>query len=492
MTATLTQTTPLHLHRLEISNFMRVQALTVDAEGKHVVISGANGQGKTSALDAIWVALKGYSQKDIPEPINADSDRGSIKLDLGEFTVERKFTEHSTSLVVKANDGSKVNKPQQLLDSLLGKFSLDPVAFLSLRPQDQVDQLLAVLGVEPPADQVAEITGELLDPLPGESAEQYLMRLSGNDTGLFYIRRTEAGRFMDQKRGALTDQRQALEELGGPLGPEQSQASLAEYLQEMDRLQEVAKTRSQATNGALDARRVQREASARLTSLQADLVKSKATIEEIQQQIQILQGKRNAAIDAAGVLEKKVASAQCSFDDLKKYADQKEAEAAAVQDPSPLITDLRQRIAAAEEANKTHAKRRLASERLEEIEAEVDSAEHEHGILEAKLAGLRDLRAHLLDGIDLGIEGLQVGCGELRLNGVTFRQASMSQKIRVALAVAIRQSPRLRLLRLDDAEHLDRESRQLVLRLAAENGFQCIMACVSSDADELKVEIVGG
>lgn len=36
---TTTAEKPLHLTRLEIENYMRVHALTVDADGKHVCIS---------------------------------------------------------------------------------------------------------------------------------------------------------------------------------------------------------------------------------------------------------------------------------------------------------------------------------------------------------------------------------------------------------------------------------------------------------------------
>jgi hypothetical protein len=38
----MTATQPLHLVRLDVANFLRVEALTIDAQGKHVIISGRN------------------------------------------------------------------------------------------------------------------------------------------------------------------------------------------------------------------------------------------------------------------------------------------------------------------------------------------------------------------------------------------------------------------------------------------------------------------
>lgn len=39
----------LYVNRLEVSNFMRVEAATVDAHGNTVVISGSNAVGKTAS-----------------------------------------------------------------------------------------------------------------------------------------------------------------------------------------------------------------------------------------------------------------------------------------------------------------------------------------------------------------------------------------------------------------------------------------------------------
>ena len=233
---TATATEPaLSLVSLLVDNFMRLTALRVDANGHHVVISGKNSSGKASALEAIWTALCGASMKKIPEPIHKGEERASIRLDLGKFVVTRRWSKSGgTTLTVTAADGNKISQPQELLNGLLSKFSLDPVEFLDLRPQDQVDQVLTLAGVAPPVAHVEEIVGERHEPKPGESADKYLMRLSADETGVYYVRRRDVWREWDQKKKALNEQSEIVRRLGGPVNGDGAEESASGIVAEIE------------------------------------------------------------------------------------------------------------------------------------------------------------------------------------------------------------------------------------------------------------------
>lgn len=47
---------------LVAENVKKLRAVEISPKGELVTISGKNGQGKTSVLDAIWWALAGTSQ----------------------------------------------------------------------------------------------------------------------------------------------------------------------------------------------------------------------------------------------------------------------------------------------------------------------------------------------------------------------------------------------------------------------------------------------
>ncbi len=496
MSSTTTEeTTSLHIHRLEVDNFLRLQHQTVDAQGKHVLAAGPNGSGKSSLLNAIWAAIKGVSSKEFPEPIHQGANQASIRLDLGEFTIERKIGQSGMTLSVVAADGTQVPRPQTFLDSLWSKISLDPVAFLALRPQDQVDQILKIAGVAPPVDRVTAITGEQEPTRPGESAEAYLMRLSADDVGLWYVRRREAHRTLEQKRKALEEQRQVVQQLGGP--PEGGLIDTSELLgqiaeQEMqaslwqDVRQQAANARAEHGQGAarLEMRRRELRAATMAVRQSADRVA------ELERQLAEARQRHQAAVEEETGIAAKVAAGEEIVTALDGEAQAAEKRFAAMADPNPRLLDLRSQLQVLDRRKDQLRRRQHAVEQQDRLAAEAEAALLEHERLGKIVDDLRGLRSHLLDGVALGVEDLAIGDGELRLKGVPFRQASQAEKIRVAAAVATRQNPRLKILRCDDGEHLDRHSRELLLRMAEERGWQIVMAAVA-DGDGLTVEIVG-
>jgi len=139
--------------KLEATNFKRLRAVEITPTGDLVVISGRNGQGKTSVLDAITAALGGTSTKALPRPIREGETNAEIVLQTDELTITRRFTPSGSTLTVVGADGLKIPKGQARLDALLGRLSLDPLAFTQLDDKQQLKTLLDL--VELPFDPAA-------------------------------------------------------------------------------------------------------------------------------------------------------------------------------------------------------------------------------------------------------------------------------------------------------------------------------------------------
>ena len=136
--------------KLEASNFKRLRAVEINPDGNLVVIAGRNGQGKTSVLDAITAALGGVSAKSLPRPIRDGEDKASIVLETEDLIVTRTFSGTTNKLTVKGKDGATFSKGQAKLDELLGRLSLDPLAFTQLSDKEQLATLIDL--VELPFD----------------------------------------------------------------------------------------------------------------------------------------------------------------------------------------------------------------------------------------------------------------------------------------------------------------------------------------------------
>lgn len=140
----------MKLIELKSENFKHLNAHVV-MDGKSVTVQGKNGVGKSSFIDAIWVALTG---KEIPEkPIQEGKETATIsaiiKSDDGHtFIVERKFTKSGGTLTVKTQDGAKFSSPQKFLDEKIGKISFDPFEFVNKPPREQKKFLMELLGID--------------------------------------------------------------------------------------------------------------------------------------------------------------------------------------------------------------------------------------------------------------------------------------------------------------------------------------------------------
>ncbi|MFN7588355.1 MAG: AAA family ATPase [Planctomycetota bacterium] len=171
--------TPLHILELRVENLKRLRAVHITPDGDLVVLSGQNGAGKSSVLDAIAMALGGRDQ--IPaEPIRRGADHAEVVVDLGEIIVRRTFTASGGGqLVVSNREGARFQSPQSMLDALVGRLSFDPLAFAREKPARQAEILRELVGLD-------------LAPLDAKRAELYAERTAVNKRAVSLRARFEA------------------------------------------------------------------------------------------------------------------------------------------------------------------------------------------------------------------------------------------------------------------------------------------------------------
>jgi len=147
---------------LKAENIKKLKAIEIKPTENTVIISGRNGQGKTSILDSIWFALTGKdSMKETSKPIRDGEDHASVVVDLGDYLVTRNWTSNETSyLKVENADGAKYGSPQALLDKLVGDLSFDPLEFARMGQKEQKDILLKLLNLQ---DNIVELDSKYQD-----------------------------------------------------------------------------------------------------------------------------------------------------------------------------------------------------------------------------------------------------------------------------------------------------------------------------------------
>ena len=136
--------------RLSASNVLRLKAVEVEPAGTVQIVAGKNGAGKSSLLNALYLALAGgQASREIAKPVREGEEWAEVQLDLGSLIVTRTWDDKGkTTLTVKAADGGNYKSPQTLLDQLIGKLSFDPLAFTRLSAREQREALLDLLGLD--------------------------------------------------------------------------------------------------------------------------------------------------------------------------------------------------------------------------------------------------------------------------------------------------------------------------------------------------------
>jgi DNA repair exonuclease SbcCD ATPase subunit len=413
---------PAHKPGLKIfafgaENIKRLKIVEIHPKGNVVQIAGDNESGKSSVLDSIEWALCGTST--LPShPIRKGAATGKIQVHLKgelaeEYKITRFFNSAGNKLQIEGRNRETFKSPQELLNSLMGKISFDPLTFIRMDAKKQLETLrsLVTLDVDIDALDVAQKAD--------------------------YDKRRVTGRDIDSLKSRLAAMPEASPDL--PAEP-------------IDVVALTAKLQSASShNSAIETTKrtifaMEEEISQRSTRI----INAKRKISELEQQI-------------ADLLHAQVKDAE------QNLADEKEILQMTAGIPQPIDTsEVAGEIAKANITN-LQIERRKARE---VVVGELEDAQGEYKELDERMAGRLAERTAAIARAKMPIEHLSFGDGEVLYNDLPFDQASNAQQIRVSVALAMASNPTIRVLRIKDGSLLDKKSMAVIEELAAAHDYQ--------------------
>ena len=411
--------------RLEAENIKRIKAVEIVPHDDVVVISGKNGQGKSSLLDSIWWLLAGTKHIQTA-PIRRGETKGRIKAHLGaqevEFIVERRFSGDSSTLSVTTAEGyTPPGGAQTVLNAFLGELSFDPLAFARMDAKAQFDELLRVfpIGINP-----AHIDG-----------------LNKTD----YAKRTDVNRDAKAKRAQAQAITVALD-------------LPSDMIDESKLLDAI--TAGAASNTQIEQRKAKRAETERFAeNARSVAVQIRQKAEAMRQEAIRLDAEADAKDTEAEAFETRLAEAPPL--------------------PEPIdISALRADLDAAKSTNAAIT----ARQKREQIEAEATTLEAQSKALTAAMEAREQEKAAAVASAKFPVEGLGFGEGIVTLNGVPFEQASASETLKVSVAIGMAANPKLRVILIRDASLLDDDSRAQIAAMATDNDYQ--LWCEVARTDE--------
>lgn len=420
-------TGPLRIVQLTAENVKRLRAVDISPDGTAAVveITGRNAQGKTSLLDAIWLALGGpAAQRAIGNPVRDGETTASVRLDLGDLVVTRTWNtelKSPTSLRVENREGARYPSPQAVLDELVGRLSFDPLAFVGLPAKEQVATLLQLVDLPFAPEELAY------------------------DREMAFNRRTEINRDLARAAAALQKAPQP------PVGTPSEPVRIADLVAARD-----------AADHAL-GQRVQAEATVgqRLTDADAADNAADAAHREYLAAGVRLAAAQAAQRDALGAVE----AARDAVVDLPS----REYLLGELDGANAAIDE----VEARNEAVRAQAARQALADEVDALTAQV--AEWTD-----RIRALDDRKRDGLAAAAMPIDGLAFDEAGLTYQGVPFAQCSSAERIRVSLAMAMALNPTLRVIRVFDGSLLDSVNRAAVEAMCVERGYQVWIETVDS------------
>lgn len=451
--------------QLTAENVKRLKAVSITPDGSLVQITGRNAQGKSSVLDSIAMALGGATQ--IPDkPVRHGMEKAKVVCKLeGGIVVRRTLTANGGgTLTVENEDGSKYASPQAVLDKLIGRLTLDPLAFTRMPPKQQAETLRGLTG---------------LDFTDLERQREKL-----------YAERTDVNR----ERAKLEAQIAAVRSHSDV--PKQ-EISVSELASEFTRRQQVnsANREMRLAIGELhrsvaQADKLMQSASeqekAATTEFAASMEAADDQLERDMERLRAEHARKKDSLKTAH--DRAVAAIQRGWSDAQKLKQMSESkmgeyklrlEAAVDLD----VEDIRRQMSQAESVNeKVRANNRRADlqDRLSDETTLSETITRKIDEIDAK-------KRAALASAKFPVPGLSFDQGGVTLNGIPFSQASAAEQLRISAAMGLAMNPKLRVLLIRDGSLLDADGLKVLAEFAELNDAQIWIERV---ADGSKVGVV--
>lgn len=455
----------MNVVEVSISNIFGVKKLKALPLGHHLVlVGGKNGEGKSSALNALMLALVGKQGWECPDVVlkeGANEGSVSIKVDgcesspvLGPSktaTITRhvkktKSGNITEKVVITDEDGNEAGSPTALLKDLLGSIGYDPIKFLQLTPVEQANTLQKLVGID---------FAKLDEEYDAKFAERTLLTRE-RDKLAASVEASEkelAAEFPDLESLKRVDVSELLTELQSANVHNQGKDKLTLQWKELARKVQDAVHAETAAKDDFEATQEEiKQLEGKLDRLKSSLVTKQAHIEELQ-----------TAVDDLKILQRKVEEQGHAF--VSKDTD-------AIQS----------QIANAGKINAGVDKKHAIEAKKVELKSALDKVLE----LTNRLQEINTTKKEAIENAALPIPDLSFNKNGVYLKGIPLRQCSTAEQIRIALEVVASTAGELNVIISHRGESLDDDSLKIAEEICKRKGCQLWIEYVTHNSDDEK------
>lgn len=472
--------------KIKIRNLFGITETELD--GRSVELTGANGVGKTSVIDAFRYALTNKSDRNIIVRQGEKEGEILIETDTG-LTIDRKKRTEQTDYKSVKENGKEVMAPENFLRQLFTPLQLDPVAFTQMDEKSKNRAILDLIEFDWDLNFIRDKFGEIPSWVNYEQNILEVLSDMQSENGQWFRDRQDINRDIRNKTAFIEDiakdipaNYQAEKWEGYDLGA--SYKKLEQMKEHNSRIERAklfrssydSKLRKLEADKLIEISAEEKTLSAERESLLSDIERMKAQIKADEDKLSGLSGK----------LEDKKALAESRFNEAKAKLDADMSVADEYMDKAPVdCTELQTEVANAEDMKRhlnEYKRMKAMQDELEQLRAQSDEYTR-------KIELARTLPGEILETARIPIEGFTVENGIPLIHGLPVANLSEGEQLSLCVDVAISKPNGLQVILIDGTEKLSSENREKLYSKCRDKGIQFI-ATRTTDSSEMEVRYI--
>lgn len=469
--------------KIKIRNLFGITETELD--GRSVELTGSNGVGKTSVIDAFRYALTNKSDRKVIVRQGEKEGEILIETDTGMSISRKKRIEQSDYKSVKEN-GREIMAPENFLKTLFTPLQLDPVAFTLMDEKSKNRAILDLVEFDWDLNYINEQFGEIPSWVNYDQNILEVLSDMQSENGEWFKSRQNLNRDIRNKQAFIAD---IAKDIPDNYDAEKWDSydlgatyKKLEQIKEHNNRIERAKIFRSSYDSKLRKLEADRmiEISAEEKAIASERESLLSGIERMKAQIKADEDKLAAL---SGKLDDKKALAESRFNEAKAKLDADMSVADEYMDKQPFdCTELQSEVSNAE-AMKQHLneyrRMRQMQEELEQLTAQAEA-------YTKKIELARTLPGIILETAQIPIEGFTVENGVPLIHGLPVTNLSEGEQLSLCVDVAISKPNGLQVILIDGTEKLTTANRERLYSKCREKGIQFI-ATRTTDSDTMEV-----
>lgn len=476
----------MNITKIRIKNLFGIKGYETD--GRSLELSGTNGVGKSSVIDAIRYALTNKSSREYIVRQGETEGEILVETDTG-LTIDRKARTTMADYKSVKQNGLEVRSPEAFLRDIFTPLQLNPVEFMNMDSKQQNAQILDMIEYPWNMDTIREWFGEIPAWVNYEQNILSVLNDIQAENGVYYLSRQDINRDIRNKRAFIEEIGESIPE--GYQVEKWENAEVGEIYKEIERKQkenqEIQKAKQIIENRDNKIRKFEADRQISISALNTEISNREGQIDKdiirLQEQVKALQTEKDGLASKKAdklevinqIYQANVAEFEAECKEYEKYIGKELEDTTALSKQAEEI-----------EKMKSHINEYRRMQRLQE---EVEDLQSESQVLTDKIEKARTLPGEILEKCTIPIEGLTVANGIPLINGLPISNLSDGQKLDLCVDVAIQKPNGLQIVLIDGVEKLATDMREKLYQKCKSKGLQFIATRTTDEPDLTVVEL---